>query len=93
MKIDLNNSAQLPANDWSAQKAHPSNGLASQGLAEDRVTLSSLDGTAAALAARAMSTPQIRQDKVGALRQAISNGSYQLDPAKIAHAISADESH
>ena len=31
-----------------------------------------------------MSSPEVRQDKVASLQQAISNGQYQLDPGKIA---------
>lgn len=94
MKIDLNSPAtELLQKDWSAQKAPQSNGLAPQGVAEDHVTLSSTQGTVASLTAHAMNTPQIRQDKVDALRQAVSSGNYQLDPAKIAQAISTNESH
>jgi flagellar biosynthesis anti-sigma factor FlgM len=31
-----------------------------------------------------MSSPEIRQDRVDSLKQAIDNGSYELDPEKIA---------
>jgi flagellar biosynthesis anti-sigma factor FlgM len=31
-----------------------------------------------------MSSPEIRQDKVDSLTQAVSSGQYQLDPGKIA---------
>jgi flagellar biosynthesis anti-sigma factor FlgM len=31
-----------------------------------------------------MSLPDIRQDKVASLRQAVTSGTYQLDPKKIA---------
>jgi flagellar biosynthesis anti-sigma factor FlgM len=31
-----------------------------------------------------MSSPEIRQDKVDSLTQAVNSGTYQLDPAKIA---------
>jgi negative regulator of flagellin synthesis FlgM len=39
------------------------------------------------LTALAMQTPEIRQDRVSALRDAVRNGSYQLDPGKIADAM------
>lgn len=92
MKIDLNNSAtQLNQNDWSAHKAAQSSGLAPQTGAEDRVTLTSAQDTVGSLTAQALNTPQVRQGKVDSLRQAIGNGSYQLDSAKIAAAIPADE--
>ena len=94
MKIDLNTpAAQLIQKDWSAQKAAESSGLASQGVAEDRVTLTSTQQNVASLTAQAMNVPQMRQDKIDSLRQAIGSGSYQLDSAKIAQAITADESH
>ena len=44
-------------------------------------------GGVSSLTARAMETPEIRQERVEALRQAISNGSYQLDPQQIADAM------
>lgn len=95
MKIDLSSPAtDLVSKEWASQKSPQTNGLASQGVTEDRVTLTSTkDSAAASLAAHAMNMPQIRQDKVNALRQAISSGSYQLDSSKIAQAISAEESH
>jgi flagellar biosynthesis anti-sigma factor FlgM len=31
-----------------------------------------------------MSSPEIRQDRVDSLKQSIDNGTYELDPAKIA---------
>jgi flagellar biosynthesis anti-sigma factor FlgM len=34
-----------------------------------------------------MNTPEIRQDKVASLQQAISNGSYDLNPQAIAGAM------
>jgi len=39
------------------------------------------------LTAQAMQTPEIRQDRVTALRAAVRDGSYQLDPGKIADAM------
>jgi flagellar biosynthesis anti-sigma factor FlgM len=35
----------------------------------------------------ALNTPAIRQDKVDSLTQAVQNGEYELDPAKIASAM------
>lgn len=94
MKIDLSSPAnELIAKDWSAQKSSQSNGAAAKGVPEDRVTLTSAQDADGALAAEAMKVPPIRQDKVSSLRQAIASGSYQLDSAKIAQAISAEESH
>lgn len=51
-----------------------------QDFTEDRVTLS-------ALASKAMETPEVRQEKIDALRQSISSGQYQLDSNESAEAI------
>jgi negative regulator of flagellin synthesis FlgM len=42
------------------------------------------------LASHALASPEIRQAKVSALAQAIASGTYRLDPAKIADAITAE---
>ena len=49
-------------------------------LGEDSVDLSSL-------AAKALETPEVRQDKVDSLRQAIQGGTYSVDPQQIADAM------
>ena len=40
-----------------------------------------------ALATRAMETPEVRQDKIDALRQSITSGQYQMDPNESAEAM------
>jgi flagellar biosynthesis anti-sigma factor FlgM len=44
------------------------------------------------LQAQALATPEVRQDKIQTLRDAIRNGSYEIDPAKIADAMLRDAS-
>ena len=39
------------------------------------------------LVTKALESAQIRQDKIDALRQAVQNGEYKLDPATIAEAM------
>jgi flagellar biosynthesis anti-sigma factor FlgM len=51
---------------------------------EDRTTLTSDTQSLSSLVGTAMSSPEIRQDKVDSLTQAVNSGTYQLDPAKIA---------
>jgi len=53
----------------------------------DRTTLTSGSGSVSALVSEAMSSPEVRQNKVESLQQQISNGTYQLDPDKIAGAM------
>jgi negative regulator of flagellin synthesis FlgM len=53
----------------------------------DRTTLTSGSGSVSALVSEAMNAPEVRQSKVQSLQQAVSNGTYQLDPDKIAGAM------
>lgn len=55
--------------------------------AGDRTTLTSGSSEVSSLVGEAMNTPEIRQDKVQNLQQAIANGQYQLDPDQIAGAM------
>jgi len=56
-------------------------------VAEDAATLS-IDGVRVnSLVAKALDAPELRQDKVEALRQAVHSGEYKIDPAQIAEAM------
>jgi flagellar biosynthesis anti-sigma factor FlgM len=84
MRIDLTNSAASQiASESSAQPAGAQGASGSQ-APEDRATLTSGSTSVESLVAQAMSSPEVRADKVSSLRQAVSSGSYQLDPAGIA---------
>jgi negative regulator of flagellin synthesis FlgM len=93
MRIDLFNSvASQASSDLSSQEvsvqagAQPSAG--SQGVSEtDRTTLSSDTASVSSLVSTALNSPEVRQGKVDSLRQAISNGAYQMDPASVAAAM------
>lgn len=89
MRVDLNNSAagQI-GNEPSSKRVNAENfpAQASDGSG-DRTTLTSGSGSVGALVSEAMSSPEVRQDKVQSLQQAISSGQYQLDPDKIAGAM------
>ena len=50
---------------------------------QDRTEVS----TAASLAHRAMSVPDVRMDKVAAVQQALANGTYQVSPTDVADKI------
>jgi negative regulator of flagellin synthesis FlgM len=52
--------------------------------AEDRATLTSDSTSLNSLLSTAMSTPEVRQGTVDSLREAVNNGTYELDPNKIA---------
>jgi negative regulator of flagellin synthesis FlgM len=54
---------------------------------EDKASFSSDNLDLPSLEAQALALPEIRQDKVDALRQAIQNGNYKVEPDKIAQAM------
>jgi len=51
---------------------------------EDRTTFSVHTQPLSSLVDAAMSSPEVRQDKVDNLKAAVASGSYKLDPGEIA---------
>jgi negative regulator of flagellin synthesis FlgM len=86
MRIDLNN---LSLNGVEREdKARKAGGKApSAPSVEDKASLSVDTLSVSSLAAKAMAAPEVRQDKVEALRQAIQSGDYKVEPEKIARTI------
>ena len=98
MRIDLFNSAasqlssELNSQQVVGQKAAKSS-AASQGVSQgDHATLSSDTVSVASLVSTALSSPEVRQGRVDNLRQAISNGEYQVDPTSIAASMVGENS-
>jgi flagellar biosynthesis anti-sigma factor FlgM len=92
MKIEANSlpASQLLTDRGAKQVSNV--GLAdTQGVTEDRTTLSSGSTSIQSLTGQAMSSPEVRQDKVDALRQSVNSGGYQVDASKIAGAIMDNE--
>lgn len=87
MKIDLNSSTPDPIVTPRANNndAAPTNQARNTG--EDKTSLSYDHANLGVLTSQAMGSSEIRQDKVDALRQAISNGQYKVEPDKIADAM------
>jgi negative regulator of flagellin synthesis FlgM len=85
MRIDLNQAASQIANESNPKPVDAEN-VAASDLASsgDRTTLTSTQQSLNALVTTAMSSPEIRQDRVDSLKQAISDGTYKLDPEQIA---------
>ena len=50
----------------------------------DRTTFTTDSTSVGSLVGKAMNSPEIRQDLVNQLRQAVNGGQYQLDPGAIA---------
>ena len=89
MKIDGINpaDAQLPVVPVTARVG--SSGQArTQGAAQDWTSFYSDSNSVRSLTSQALSSPEIRQSTVDALRQSVNSGQYPVDAAKIAAAIS-----
>lgn len=95
MRIDPNLAAQaLSESSRSAQSsvANSNAGLpASSGsaLGEDQAQLSGAHVQVQALTAQALQFPEVRQEKVNALRQLVLNGTYQPGSKQVAEALFA----
>ena len=96
MRIDLNPSA-MPELDRSSSAT---SGPKTQDMtnrpaasAEDVTQLSTGSAAVQTLRAQLDQVPEVRQQKVDSLRQAIAQGSYQLYPQQIATAMLADGRH
>jgi len=87
MKVELNRPALDSVAAPQASPAQVSGDNTLDGPEEDRATLSTDKASIDTLAAQALHSPEIRQDKVAALRQAIQSGQYKLQPDGIAEAI------
>ena len=92
MKVESNNLDKsslhnVNSTKGSAAPAQPAASDPVQGADEDAATFSGSSNTVASLAAKALDTSPVRADKVEALRQAVQNGTYKIDPAEIAEAI------
>jgi len=86
MRIDLNG---ISLNGMEREDKTKKAGAKSPGAShvEDKASLSTDTLSLSSLEAKVQASPEVRQDKVEALRQAIQNGEYEVDPQKIAHAI------
>jgi flagellar biosynthesis anti-sigma factor FlgM len=60
---------------------------ASVGSSQDQAQLSANSGTVQQLQTALSQVPEVRQDRVDALRQAMSNGSYQVSDQQLGDAI------
>ena len=70
-----------------AKQAATSDVPADQGATLTGATRSTLTHTVPRMVSRAMSSPEVRQDKVDAIRSALAGGTYKLDASKIAGAM------
>ena len=90
MRIDFQYGPQaLPEPDRRNAAASASSSLAAAWAspAQDEAQFSATHVQVAALAAQAFQLPEIRQERVQPLRQAVHSGRYTSDPQKVAGAI------
>lgn len=93
MKVDLNGiDSSTLSNVTSTQRGQTAAAATSaiqaeSEIGEDKATLSSDSASVDALTAKALQSSEVRQDKIEALRQAVKNGSYKIEPDKIAEAM------
>jgi len=91
MKVNLNPSSLTPSDSQQVRKPASTEEAGSPGSIStvdgDKVTLSTDTSGIATLQAAALSQPELRSDKVEALRQAIATGQYKVEPDKIAEAM------
>lgn len=95
MRIDLNPGAQpLPESSRSSGQSpvaspNAAGTAASSPLGEDQAQLSGAHVQVQSLVAQALQLPEIPQEKVNALRQAVLGGSYQPGSTQVAAALFA----
>lgn len=91
MRIDLNHAPQAtPETD----RANPASNRVGSGSSannvlggEDQAQLSGAHAQVPALVAQVSQLPEVRQERVHALRQAIQSGHYRTNPDKVAGAL------
>jgi flagellar biosynthesis anti-sigma factor FlgM len=94
MRIDLNPSSQPLSetnrgNTPNAATAASSSSSSAPGTGEDQAVLSGALVQVQALVAQASQLPEVRQERVSALRQAVQSGTYQASPEQVAGAVFA----
>jgi len=86
MRIDLN-SISLNNVEREEKPKKAGNKSANAPSVEDKTSLSSDALSTSSLEAQVMATPEVRHDKVEALRQQVQSGQYKVDADQIAKAI------
>jgi flagellar biosynthesis anti-sigma factor FlgM len=95
MRINLNQPAPLSESSRSAEQARAnpnssspgSSGIAEDVLGQDQAQLSGTHIQVQVLTAQALQFPEIRQEKVNALRQVLLDGTYRPSSHQVANAV------
>jgi negative regulator of flagellin synthesis FlgM len=86
MRIDLNNLSFTGVERDDKTRKTGSKAPSTPNV-EDKASLSVDTLSVSSLATQALAAPSVRQEKVEALRQAVQNGEYKIEPEKVAQAI------
>ena len=87
MRINLHQATQaIPESDRGKAQLTDSSLTRSEG-AEDQAQFSGAHIQVAALAAQASQLPEIREERISALRQVVQSGNYVADPENVAAAM------
>jgi len=89
MRVQLNYGPEsVPENNRSGAQNTLSGSLSgTNGVEEDQAQLSGAHLQVQALAAQAVQLPEVREERVQALRQAVQSGQYHASPEQVAGAI------
>jgi flagellar biosynthesis anti-sigma factor FlgM len=92
MRIDLNHGPQAASGSNQGSAPSPTavgSPVVSSALGEDQAQLSGAHAHVQALATQASQLPEVRQERVPALRHAVESGQYQASPDEVAGALLA----
>ena len=88
MKVDLNSlAASQIALERGAKQVSNGSTNSTQVETEDRISIHSDSLSVKSLTSQALNSPSIRQDKVDALRQSVTSGTYKPEASKTADAM------
>ena len=87
MKVELNNSLTTQGIVDRPSAKVSSASVSSANVSQDRTTFSSKTQPVQSLVSQALSSPEVRHDRVNALKSSIASGDYKVDANKIAGAI------
>lgn len=93
MRVDLRSLGVTPADEKKAERATKTNGAersSSDAASVDKARFSFDQTRVSSLTREVMAQPEVRQQKVDLLRQAIGKGEYAVNDGQVAEAIIAD---
>lgn len=86
VSVSENLQAQNVASRGASAQPNPSTSIDSN----DQTQFSASNSTVQQLQSTLSQTPEVRQDRVEALRQAVASGSYQVSDQQLANAMASD---